>query len=77
MSHAHLCVLAYLLMRIAENRLGESWSLVREKLAKVTVGRLETACATIFRVKRLKDSERQIWNSCGLEPPPKTLQVTT
>ena len=40
-------------------------------------GRIETDHAAIFRVKRLKDSERQIWNSCGLEPPPKTLQVTT
>jgi transposase len=76
-SHAHLCVLAYLLMRIAENRVGESWPLIREKIERVSVGRIETDHAAIFRVKRLKDSERQIWNSCGLEPPPKTLQVTT
>jgi hypothetical protein len=39
--------------------------------------RIETDHAAIFRVKRLEDSERQIWNSCGLAPPPKTLQVTT
>lgn len=76
-AHAHLCVLAYLLMRIAENRLGQSWPLVRGNLEKVTVGRLETACAAIFWVKSLKDSERQIWNSCGLDPPPETPQVTT
>jgi transposase len=76
-AHAHLCVLAYLLMRIAENRSGESWPLLREKLERVSVGRIETDHATLFRVKRLKDSESKIWNSCGVETPPKTLQVTT
>jgi transposase len=63
-SHAHLCVLTYLLMRIAENRVEESWPLIREKIERVSVGRIETDHAAIFRVKRLKDSERQIWNSC-------------
>jgi hypothetical protein len=33
--HAHLCVLAYLLMRIAENRVEESWPLIREKVERV------------------------------------------
>jgi transposase len=31
-SHAHLCLLAYLLMRIAEKRVEESWPLIREKV---------------------------------------------
>jgi len=76
-SRAHLCVLAYLLMRIGESRVGQSWPLIRGKVEQVSVGRIQTDHAAIFRVKRLKDSERQIWNSCGLEPSPQTLQVTT
>ncbi len=76
-AHAHLCVLAYLLMRIAENRAEQGWPKLREKLEPVSLARLETDQAAIFRVKRLKGSERAIWNTCGIEPPPKTLQVTT
>jgi len=75
-AHAHLCVLAYLLMRIAENRTGESWPLVRERLERVSLARFETDHVTLLRVKRLWDSEREIWNSCGVEAPPATLQVT-
>jgi transposase len=73
--HAHLCVLADLLTRIAENRTEESWPLLREKLEPVSVGRIETDHATIMRVKRLKDSESKTWNCCRLELPPRTLQV--
>jgi hypothetical protein len=47
-SHAHLCVLAYLLMRIAENRVEESWPLIREKVERVSVVRIETDHAAIF-----------------------------
>lgn len=74
-AHAHLCVLAYLLMRVAEDRSGESWPLLREKLEGVSVARLEAEHAAIVRVKRLSDAERKLWHSCGLEPPPQTLQV--
>ena len=76
-AHAHLCVLSYLLMRIAENRTGESWPLLRERLDRVSVGRIETDHESIVRVKRLTDSERKVWLSCGVQEPPKTLQVTT
>jgi hypothetical protein len=75
-AHAHLCVLTYLLMRLAENRTDMSWPLVREKLENVSLARLETDHAAIYRVKRLNASERVLWNSCGIEPPPQTAQVT-
>ena len=75
--HAHLCVLAYLLMRIAESRTVESWPLVREEVERVSVGRIESGYVAIFRAKRLNNSERQIWDSCRLDPPTRTLQVLT
>lgn len=76
LAHAHLCVLAYLLTRIAENRTEQSWPVLRERLERVSLARIETDHAAIFRVKHLKGSEAQLWNSCHLEPPPKTLQGT-
>lgn len=75
-AHAHLCVLSYLLLRIAENRTEQSWPLLREKLERISLARIETDHAAIFRVKRLKGSEAKLFNSCRLEAPPKTLQVT-
>ena len=76
-AHAHLCVLSDLLMRIAENRTGESWPLFRERLERVSVGRIETEHASIVCVKRLTASEREAWLSCGIEATPKTLQLNT
>jgi hypothetical protein len=50
-SPAHLCVLACLLMRIAKNRMGEGWSLIQEKVERVSMGKIETDSAARFRVE--------------------------
>ena len=77
LAHAHLCVLCYLLLRIAENRTDQSWPLIRERLERVSLARIETDHAALFRVKRVNGSEAKLWNCCRIETPPNTLQVTT
>lgn len=74
-AHAHVCVLGYLLMKVLENRTGESWQLVREKLQELSVSRVETDVAAFYQTKRLTGSEKSLLNSCGVEIPPRVLQV--
>lgn len=74
-SHAHLCVLAYLLIRLAENRTENSWKLVREELERISLSRIELGRTTVYRTKRLTGSEKKLWKRCRLAPPPDTLKI--
>lgn len=75
-AHAHLCVLAYLLTRLAEERAGTSWSLLKEELERVSLSQVAMSEATVYRRQKLTGPERNLWNKCGLEPPPDPFQVT-
>ena len=75
-AHAHLCVLAYLLTRLAEERTGTSWTLLREELERVSLSEVELSEATVYRRKQLTGPERNLWNKCGLEIPPDPYQVS-
>jgi hypothetical protein len=68
-------VLAYLLMRVAENRTGESWELLREQLGGVSLTQLETQRARVLKTKRLTASEADIFKSCGVSPPPRIVAI--
>lgn len=74
-SHAHLCVLAYLLIRVAEIRTETSWTLLREQLERVSLSRVEMNRATVYRTKQLTGPEKNLWKRCRLAPPPKTLTI--
>jgi len=74
-AHVHLCVLAYLLTRVAENRTGKSWELLREQLGRVSLAELETQRARVLKTKRLTASEVDIFKSCGVIPPPRIVAI--
>lgn len=74
-SHAHLCVLAYLLIRVAENRTAEGWKLLREQLERISLSRIEMGRTVVYRTKRLTGAERRLWKRCQLAPPPETLRI--
>lgn len=75
-AHAHLCVLTYLLTRLAEQRTETSWTLLREELERVSLSEVEMSEATLYRRKKLTGPERNLWNKCGLDVPPDPFQVT-
>jgi len=74
-SHVHLCVLAYLLTRLVENRTGESWELARERLNQISLTGLKTERATVLKTKELNADERSFLNRCGADAPPKVLAI--
>jgi transposase len=76
-AHAHLCVLAYLLIRLAENRGKASWSLLRQMLEAISLARLESAEGVVHQVQRLRQPEVALLNRCRVAAPPKALQVSS
>jgi len=70
-AHVHLCVLAYLLCRVVENRTGESWKL----LPQISLSQIETERATVLQTKRLRPSEQELFKNGGVTPPPRIVGI--
>ena len=75
-AHVHVCVLAYLLIRIAENRAQLGWERIREHVERISLTELATDRASVLQTKALTRAERDLLNSCKAVPPPQILQVT-
>lgn len=74
-AHAHLCVLAYLLLRLG--RTGRRWLEARPgRLQRVTLTRIETPEAALHNTKRLGPEKWAVWNCCRVQPPPKALRLS-
>ena len=76
-AHVHICVLAYLLVRIAENRAQSGWEQIREQLERISLTELTTDRVSVFQTKALSREERDLLNKCEVAPPPRILQVTS
>ncbi|MFQ6033977.1 MAG: transposase, partial [Candidatus Bipolaricaulia bacterium] len=74
-AHVHLCVLAYLLMRVMENRTQESWGRARERLERISLSRIEGGQAAVLETKRLSLSEQDFLKKCGVVPPPRIVEL--
>lgn len=75
-AHVHICVLAYLLMRVAENRAKRGWEQIREQVERISLTELTTDRASVLQVKALTRAERDLLNCCKVPLPPRILQVT-
>lgn len=75
-AHVHVCVLAYLLVRVAENRAQLGWEQIRERAEKISLTELTTDRAAVLQTKSLTKAERDLLNCCKASPPPQILQVT-
>jgi len=52
-AHVHICVLAYLLLRVAENRAQVGWEQIRERLERISLTELTTDRASVLQTKAL------------------------
>jgi transposase len=75
-AHVHICVLAYLLLRVAENRAQVGWEQIRERLERISLTELTTDRASVLQTKALTRSEREFLNCFRIPLPPQILQVT-
>jgi hypothetical protein len=75
-AHVHVCVLAYLLTRVAENRAQLGWERIREQMERISLAELTTDRASVLQTKVLTRAERDLLNSCRAPAPPRILQIT-
>ena len=76
-AHVHICVLAYLLMRVAENRAQLGWEQIREQVERISLAELTTGRASVLQTKALTTAERDLLYCCKAALPAKILQVSS
>jgi len=74
-AHVHICVLAYLLLRVAENRAQIGWEQIRERLERISLTELTTDRASVLQTKALTKPERELLNCFRVPLPLQILQV--
>lgn len=75
-AHVSLCVLALLLERVAERRVGDTWRNIVAKLDAIKVIEYERGGAHVLQTTELRPEAAELLRSLKLAPPPKVHQVT-
>jgi hypothetical protein len=75
-AHVLVCVLAYLVERLVEVRIGRSWPVVRDELQALTAVTWEGADAVATQTRELRPSERTIFEKLCVAPPPQFLSLS-
>src|SRR5215218_3506978 len=74
-AHVHICVLALLLIRVAENRTQKGWEQIREQVERISLTELSTDRASVLQTKALTKPERELLNCFRVPLPLQILQV--
>ena len=69
--HVQLCWLALLLIRTAENLVGDTWRNIAAELDRIRLVTVETEHGTVSQRTRLTARQRQILDALGLSEPPR------
>lgn len=75
-AHAQLCWLSLLLMRVAENAVGDTWRNIRDQLERVHLVTLATSEGQVAQRSELTPRHRGILRALGLGEPPRFLNFT-
>ena len=74
-SHIKLCVLALLLERAAEIRVGDTWRNLRFALEEVKAVRYRVHGLTLVQSTRLTTQVTAYLKKLGVKPPPRVLSI--
>ena len=72
-SHVLLCWLALLLVRVAENRTGETWIRLQRHLDRMQLGEFSGTAGRVLRRSETTPSQRGIFKALGVPEPPQVL----
>ena len=76
-AHVQLCWLALLLIRVAENAVGDTWRNIRRELDRMHLVTLATADGQVAQRSVTTDGQQAILRALDLPEPPKFLDFTT
>jgi hypothetical protein len=74
-SHVRLCVLAVLMERAAEIRVGDTWRNLRLALEEVKAVRYRVHGLTLVQSTRLTAHVTAYLKKLGVKPPPRVLSI--
>jgi transposase len=74
-AHVLLCWLALLLIRIAENTTGTTWTHLREQLQQLHVGVFEGPAGRFRQRTELTAAQRDILTALRIDPPKKIIEL--
>jgi transposase len=69
-AHVLLCWLALLLIRVAENRTGETWGKMRARLERMHLGEYRGGDGRVLRRTETTPHQQGIFNALGIPEPP-------
>ena len=75
-AHVLLCWLALLLIRIAENRTGQTWPAMRRELDRIHLGTFTGPAGTFRQRTELSKPARDLLAKLSVDPPPKIHELT-
>jgi transposase len=76
-SHILLCWLALLLIRVAENRTGETWSLLRRQLNRMRLGEFGGSSGRVLQRSEPSPYHQTVFKAMGLPLPPQVFLAET
>lgn len=74
--HVQLCWLSLLLIRTAENMVGDTWRNIAKELQRIQLVTAETDAGTVTQSTELKSRQQQILKALGLKAPPRYFDFT-
>ena len=74
-AHVLLCWLALLLVRLAENRSGQTWRRMRQTLGQVYLGKFQGSAGTLWQRTELSQEQESLFKSLRIPPPPKISHI--
>ena len=74
-AHVLICWLALLMTRIVENETGMTWFMVRRLLKQVNLVTLQVNEGIIRQSTVMTDEQARVFESCGLKPPPRVVDM--
>jgi len=69
-AHVQLCWLALLLIRLAENQIGDTWRNVRRELQRLHQGTFRGSAGLVHKTSEATAAQLQILRALGLQAPP-------
>lgn len=75
-AHVQLCWLALLILRVAENAVGDTWRNIRDELECLQLVTLATSEGTVAQRSELTARQRSILKALGLSEPPRFFDFT-
>lgn len=74
-AHVLLCWLALLLIRVAENKTGQTWKNLRSTLQRMHLGEFSGKCGQVWQRTETTPAQQQILKALAVKEPPRIFSI--